>query len=82
MNSDGKQRPARTNGIERRQRLILQADNLTPSIFQKLRKTVTMGCHDLRLVEGAFNEEEGTEGCFRAGRLTAVSPEGQFVGIL
>ena len=36
---------------------------------------MTMGRHDLRLVEGTFNEEEGTQrSCFRAGRLTAVSP--------
>ena len=37
---------------------------------------MTMGCHDPRLVEGTFNEEEGTGGsCFHAGRLATVSPE-------
>lgn len=56
--------PTRTaqNSIERRQHLVLQPDNQTASIFQKLRKTATMGCHDPRLVEGTFNEEEGTGG--------------------
>lgn len=35
-----------------------------------------MACHDPRLVEGTFNEEEGTKGsCFHAGRLTKVLPE-------
>lgn len=38
---------------------------------------MTMGCHDPRLAEGTFNEEEGTAGSrFRAGRLTTVSPQG------
>lgn len=38
---------------------------------------MTMGCDELRLAEGTFNEEEGTKGLgFHAGRLTAVSPEG------
>lgn len=36
---------------------------------------MTMGRHDPRLVEGTFNEEEGTEGlCFHVGRLPRVSP--------
>lgn len=36
-----------------------------------------MGCHDPRLVEGSFNEWEGTEAsCFHAGSQTPVSTEG------
>lgn len=74
--SDGKQKPKRTNSAERLRHLVYQANNQSPSIFQKVWKPVTMGRHEPRLVESTFNEDKGTGGsAFPTCRLTTVSAE-------
>lgn len=76
MNSNGKQTPMRANCIKTITSHLTTAQS--DSIYiAKATETVTMGCHDPRLVGGICNKEEGTRGsCFYTGRLRTVSPEG------